>query len=119
MIELPNNRMSMIDDARTFFLRSPPPHLLLDVENAGEQLLGRFLRIQLNRAIQEPGLRGEFHRLGFIERRNRDHLAESTQAIDRRTQIRRAVTDVGAKRKINRFTHSINSQKMSGPRYQD
>ncbi len=56
-----------IDDARAFFLRLLPSQLLLDVENAGKKLLRRLLRIQLNRAIQEPGLRGEFHRFGFIE----------------------------------------------------
>jgi hypothetical protein len=102
-----------IDDARTLLLSSLAAQLLLDFENAGEQLLRRLLGIQSNRTIQEPGLRGKFHRFGFVARRDRDDLAESPQAIDRRAQITRAITDIGAERKIDRFRHAISFQKKS------
>src|SRR5580704_6831941 len=57
-----------VDDARTFFLRSAATQLLLDVENAGEQLFGALISIQGDGTIQKPGLCGEFHGFGFVER---------------------------------------------------
>ena len=57
-----------VDGARPFFLASLPSHLLLNLDDAGEKLCGRLLRIQFDGAIQKPRLRGEFYRFGFVER---------------------------------------------------
>src|SRR5580704_10303991 len=92
-----------VDNARTFFLRSLPPHLLLNLENPGEQFLRRSLRNQRNSTIQKPSLRGEFHRFGFVERRNRGHVAQSTQAIDSYFKIFRSLPNIRPQRKIDQF----------------
>jgi len=57
-----------VKNARSFFLRSPPPHLLLDFENGIEKLSGCRLRIQRDRAIQKPSLRSKFDGFSFVER---------------------------------------------------
>ena len=54
-----------VDVARAFLLLAPAAHFLLDGQHPVDQLPGRFLRVQLERAIQKPGLSGEFDRLGF------------------------------------------------------
>jgi hypothetical protein len=79
---------------------------LLDVENAGEQLLRGFLCIERDCTIQKPGLRGKLHRLGFVERRDRHDLAESPQSVDGNIQVSSPITNIGAKRKIDKFVHS-------------
>jgi hypothetical protein len=48
----------------------------------------------LERAIQKPGLSGEFDRLGFVKRRDRRYFAHTAQAVDRRSQILGAVTNI-------------------------
>ena len=59
-----------VDAARAFFLGARSSHLLLDLENRFDELLRRFLGIEFDCAIQEPGLSGEFDRFGFVERGN-------------------------------------------------
>jgi hypothetical protein len=48
----------------------------------------------LERAIQKPGLRGEFDRLGFVKRRDRRYFTQTAQVVDRRSQIPGAVTNI-------------------------
>jgi len=66
--QAPKKQNVDVDDTGTFFLRSPTPQLALDAENACEQLLRTLLCAYDDGAIQKPGLRSEFHRLGFVER---------------------------------------------------
>ena len=69
-----------IDRARAFFLHALPAHLLFDAENRGHQLLRRLAGFKRDRTIQKPGLLGELHRLGFVERRNCRYATGRSQA---------------------------------------
>src|SRR5579862_4142834 len=57
-----------IDGARAFGQCAPPAHLLLDGEDLRQENFRHQLGAQRDRAIQEPGLRRELHRLGLVER---------------------------------------------------
>jgi hypothetical protein len=83
-----------VDVARAFLLLAPAAHFLLDGQHPVDQLPGRFLRVQLERAIQKPGLRSEFDRLGFVKRRDRRYFTQTAQVVDRRSQIPGAVTNI-------------------------
>ena len=65
---VPEQKYVNVDGARAFFLYSPASHLPFNVEDPSQQLLGHLCGVELDGAIQEPWLSGEFHRLGFVER---------------------------------------------------
>lgn len=60
-----------VDDARAFGLRTHASHVFFESECSGEKLGRGKLRIKCDNAVQEPGLRGHLHGLGFVERRLR------------------------------------------------
>lgn len=103
-----------IDDSRTFCDYAFASHLLLDVQDRREQLFRKLLGFQRDDAVQEPRLPDKIHRLGFVKRRYRGDVAQSTQCIDGRGEIRGTISDVRSERQIHRFTHTLVSP--CGPR---
>jgi len=87
-----------VDAARALFPDPYSSHLFFDLENCGHELLRGLFGIEFDCAIQEPGLRGEFDRFGFVERRNLQDFSEAAKAVDSCVQIGGAVTEVRAKR---------------------
>ena len=91
---------------RAFRPNALAAHLPLDHKYLRQKLLGHQLGLQRHRAVQEPGLVCEFHRLGFIERRHRDHFPQVPQLLDRGRQLGNAIAEVRAQGKIDGFLHA-------------
>src|SRR5262245_35532854 len=63
-----------VDRARPEALAADPSHSLLDAEQAAEQLPGRELRLESDRAVQERALLDRADGLGFPDLRNGANL---------------------------------------------
>jgi hypothetical protein len=61
-----------INDSRSLRHSADSPHFSLDREASLKQGLGRQFCPDLTCQIDEIGLIGDFHRFGFVERRDRE-----------------------------------------------
>ena len=105
-----------VDAARALFPDPYSSNLFFDLENCGHELLRGLFGIEFDYAIQEPGLRGEFDRFGFVERRNLQDFSEAAKAVDSCVQIGGAVTEVRAKREIDDVMQSCPGFQAPGYR---
>ena len=95
-----------VNNARPFLLLALPPHCLFEIQNARDQLPRHLFRVQLDRAIQEPGLRCHLHGLSFVKRGDGNDAAQFRQLLDCRPEIRSPVAQVRSQRKINDLVHA-------------
>jgi len=83
-----------VDGARSFLLIALASHLLLKRQDRGDELPRHFFGVQLDGAIQKPGLRSDLDRLGFVERRYAYGVTNFVQLLNRGAQVGFAVAQV-------------------------
>jgi hypothetical protein len=68
----------------------------LDLQECSQELAWRLFSIQRDRAIQKPGLLGEFDGFGFIERGDGSDFPEAAQFSDGGLEVGSTIADVRA-----------------------
>src|SRR3954467_2680459 len=92
-----------VDYSRPLCLCSTATHLLLDLQQAADELRRGKGCGQGDRAVYEPGLIFIFHRFCFIECRNCVDCSEFAQLLDRMSDVGDTVANIGAQREICRL----------------
>ena len=83
-----------IDFAGSFWLDPMPAHGLLDRQEGAQEMVRPLFGIEGDRAVQEPGLIGEFDGFGFVERRYGSDFSELAEPSNRELKVGGAISHV-------------------------
>jgi hypothetical protein len=72
-----------VNSARALRLAATAAHLLLNGQRLRQEQLRHQFGAQRHRAVEEPWLCRELHRLRFVQRRHRNHFAEFGELLNR------------------------------------
>jgi hypothetical protein len=85
-----------VDLTGSFLLGAQAARGSLDLQECSQELAWRLFSIQRDRAIQKPGLLGEFDGFGFIERGDGSDFPEAAQFSDGGLEVGSTIADVRA-----------------------
>jgi len=102
-----------VDGARAFRYSALATHSQFDGLKAREQEPGEKLRLHFHHEVQKPGLIMEILRLRLIDRRPAEDVnACGFEPLQRREQVRLAVTEIGTEGKKSLFQNTIQNSEF-------